>query len=93
MKKNLTVRGTEIAIFYQNEEDYVSLTDISKGFVNSEDDDRNSDFFILNWLRLGSTVEFLGAWEQIHNTGFNPVGYDRIKIYLTSNAFRLSAKN
>lgn len=92
MKKTLTVKGTEIAIFFQNEEDYVSLTDIAKGFVNAEDDDRNSDYFILNWLRLGSTVEFLGAWEQIHNSDFNPVGYDRIKINLTSNTFRLSVK-
>jgi KilA-N domain len=93
MKNNtLHIKGTEITIFYQNNEDYVSLTDISKGFVKSEEDQRNSEYFILNWLRLGNTVEFLGAWEQLHNTGFNPVGYDRIKINLTSNAFRLSAK-
>jgi KilA-N domain len=93
MKNNtLHIKGTEITIFYQNNDDYVSLTDISKGFVKSEEDQRNSEYFILNWLRLGNTVEFLGAWEQLHNTGFNPVGYDRIKINLTSNAFRLSAK-
>ena len=88
----LNIKGTEITIFYQNNEDYVSLTDISKGFVKTEEDQRNSEYFILNWLRLGNTVEFLGAWEQLHNTDFNPVGYDRIKIDLTSNAFRLSAK-
>lgn len=86
MKNTLHVKGTDISIFYQNDEDYVSLTDIAKGFVESEDDNRNSDYFILNWLRLGNTVEFLGAWEQLHNPSFNPVGYDRIKINLTSNA-------
>jgi hypothetical protein len=92
MKNTITVKGTDITIFKQNENEYISLTDISKGFVNSEEDDRNSEYFILNWLRLGNTVEFLGAWEQLHNVSFNPVGYDRIKINLTSNAFRLSAK-
>ena len=91
-KKTISVKGNDISLFAQNEEDYISLTDIAKGFVNSEDDDRNSDYFILNWLRLGSTVEFLGAWEQIHNSSFNPVGYDRIKMSLTSNTFRLSVK-
>jgi KilA-N domain len=92
MKSLINVKGTEIAIFYQNEQDYVSLTDLSKGFVTSEDDQRNSEYFILNWLRLGNTVEFLGAWEELHNSQFNLVGYDRIKINLTSNAFRLSVK-
>ena len=91
-KKTITVRGNDISLFAQNEDDYISLTDIAKGFVNSEEDDRNSDYFILNWLRLGSTVEFLGAWEQIHNLSFNLVGYDRIKSSLTSNTFRLSVK-
>lgn len=92
MKSTLNVNGTNITIFSQNEEDYVSLTDISQGFNDGQDERRNSDYFILNWLRLGNTVEFLGAWEKLHNTGFNPVGYDRIKINLTSNAFRLSVK-
>lgn len=50
MKNTITVKGTEITIFKQNEEEYISLTDISKGFVNSEEDDRNSEYFILNWL-------------------------------------------
>jgi hypothetical protein len=91
MKSTLNVKGTAITIFSQNEADYVSLTDIAKGFVDNEEQ-RNSDYFILNWLRLGNTVEFLGAWELLHNTGFNPVGYDRIRMNLTSNAFRLSVK-
>lgn len=91
-KKTITVKGNNISLVTQNEDDYISLTDIAKGFVSSEEDDRNSDYFILNWLRLGSTVEFLGAWEQIHNLDFNSVGYDRIKTSLTSNTFRLSVK-
>jgi hypothetical protein len=92
MKNTINVNGAEITVFYQNEGDYISLTDIAKGFSNTEEDQRNSEYFILNWLRLGNTVEFLGAWEQLHNTNFNPVGYDRIKSSLTSNTFRLSAK-
>lgn len=91
MKSTLNVKGTAITIFSQNEADYVSLTDIVRGFADDEEQ-RNSDYFILNWLRIGNTVEFLGAWEQLHNTNFNPVGYDRIKLNLTSNTFRLSVK-
>lgn len=92
MKNTINIKGTDVTIFYQDEQDYVSLTDLSKGFVTTEEDQRNSEYFILNWLRLGSTVEFLGAWEELHNAHFNPVGYDRIKINLTSNTFRLSVK-
>ena len=92
MKETITVKDTEITVFKQDENEYISLTDISKGFVDSEEDERNPEYFILNWLRLGNTVEFLGAWEQLHNPSFNSVGYDRIKMSLTSNTFRLSAK-
>lgn len=92
MNNKITVKGTEIAVYYQNDQDFVSLTDLSKGFVTSEEDQRNAEYFILNWLRLGNTVEFLGAWEELHNNNFNPVGYDRIKSSLTSNVFRLSVK-
>jgi KilA-N domain len=92
MQHKLTVRGTDITIFSQSDADFVSLTDMAKGFIQVEDDKKNTDYFILNWLRLGSTVEFLGAWEQLHNPDFNPVGFDRIKLQLTKNTFRLSAK-
>lgn len=92
MKFTINVKGTEISVLKQNDEDFVSITDIVRGYVSSDEDQRNSDYFILNWLRLGSTVEFLGVWEQLHNPNFNPVGFDRIKMSLTSNTFRLSAK-
>jgi hypothetical protein len=32
MKSTLNVKGASITIFSQNEEDYVSLTDIAQGF-------------------------------------------------------------
>lgn len=91
MKKTLEVNGQSITVFYQKQGDFVSLTDIAKGYAASGEQG-DPDYFILNWLRLGSTVEFLGAWEQLHNSDFNPVGFDRIKINLTSNTYRLSAK-
>ncbi|MCY7329621.1 MAG: KilA-N domain-containing protein [Saprospiraceae bacterium] len=39
---------------------------------------------------MGSTIEFLAAWESLHNDHFNPVGSDRIKTLITGNSFRLS---
>ena len=38
MKNTINVNGAEITVFYQNEGDYISLTDISKGFSNTEEE-------------------------------------------------------
>lgn len=34
---------------------------------------------IRNWLRNGSTVEFFGTWEKVHNPDFNLVEFHQIK--------------
>ena len=41
----------------------------------------------------GSTIEFLGAWEQIHNEEhFNVVEFHHIKAQFTENTFLMSVK-
>ena len=68
-----------------SEEDYISLTDIAKH--------RNPDFpadVVKNWLRLRSTIEFLGLWEQLNNPQFNMVDFDQFKNDAGSNAFVMS---
>ena len=53
--------GAEIAVTMIDDKDYISLTDMLKA--------KDRDFFISDWLRNRSTVEFLGIWEQIYKSG------------------------
>lgn len=69
-KQSITVQGTEIKLFIQREEDYISLTDIAKR-VNER-----SEIVIQNWLRNRDTIEFLGIWEQLHNSDFKHIEFD-----------------
>nr|WP_276324226.1 KilA-N domain-containing protein [Actinobacillus ureae] len=64
--------------------DYISLTDIAKYKSNEPND------VIRNWLRTRDTIEFLGLWESIHNSNFNPVEFDGFRKEAGANAFTLS---
>ncbi len=66
--------------------DFICLTDMAKGL---EGDPRD---YIRNWLRNGSTIEFLGVWEKVHNKKFNVVEFHHIKSEFTSNTFLMSTK-
>ena len=41
-------------------------------------------------MRVRSTIEFLGLWEQLHNQNFKLVEFDQFKIESGSNSFVLS---
>ena len=71
MSKKITVKGTEVSIINQNNDDYISLTDMIKA--------KEGQFFIESWLRNRNTVEFLGIWESINNPNFNSHEFDGIK--------------
>ena len=59
------------------------------GFVE-KDESRAADV-IKNWMRNRNTLEFLGAWEQIYNSGFKVVEFDHFKQQAGSHTFVLSA--
>jgi len=81
MKKNkINIKGTEIALFSKNENDFVSLTDIAK-YKNKE----ATGLIISHWLRTRYTVEFMGFWEQMHNPNFNSTEFGNIKNQSGSN--------
>ena len=68
-----------------SEDDYISLTDIARH--------RNPEFpadVVKNWLRLRSTIEFLGLWEQLNNPDFKLVEFDQFRNDAGSNAFVMS---
>ena len=64
--KTINVKGTEIAIIQANETDYISLTDMVKGF--------GDDTMIYSWMRNRNTLEFIGIWEEMNNPDFK--GYE-----------------
>ena len=47
---------------------------------------------IQNWMRNRDTVDFLTAWEQIHNPDFNSQQMVGIKFNISRNAYYHSVK-
>lgn len=86
MKKNNT-QGLQIYTFQQNDEDYISLTDIAR-YKDSE----RTDYVIQNWMRKKDTIEFLGIWEKLNNPNFKPIEFDGFKNQAGSNSFSLTPK-
>jgi hypothetical protein len=82
--KVIIVKETPINIIAVKEQDYISLTDMVKTF--------GDETIIYNWLRNRNTIEFLGIWEQIYNSNFKPIEFDRFKKEAGLNSFALSPK-
>jgi hypothetical protein len=83
-KSTISVLGTPISILSQQEDDYISLTDMMKA--------KDGDFFIADWLRNRNTVEFLGIWERVHNPNFNYGEFAIIKSQAGLNSYKISVK-
>lgn len=82
--KKIKVEGKEITIILDNEQEYISLTDILKA--------KDGDFFISDWLRNRNTVEYLGIWESVYNPNFNYGEFATIKSQAGLNSYKLSVK-
>ena len=85
--KTINVKGIDVVFYQQNDQDFISLTDIAR----YRDADR-SDYILQNWLRNRSTIEFIGLWEQFNNPVFNSIEFDGIKNMAGSNSFALTPK-
>ena len=87
MAKNkiLTVEKLDIVLYSQNDEDYISLTDMAK----YRDADR-TNYIIQNWLRTRSAIEFCGLWEQLNNPTFKGIEFDAFKNEAGANSFSLT---
>ncbi len=84
-KQKISVQGSQITVLKENEQDYISLTDIVR-------DIENGLVLIEKWLRNKNTIEFLGIWEEIYNPGFNSPEFEGIKNQAGLNRFALSVK-
>jgi hypothetical protein len=86
-KESVNVRGTEIAVLTLNRDDYISLTDMAK-YKNAE----ATGLVISHWLSTRYTVEFMGAWEKLHNPDFNVTEFSNIKNESGGNGYVLTSK-
>jgi hypothetical protein len=83
--KKIETQGLQIYTFSQNENDYISLTDMAR--YKNEDEPKD---VVKNWMRNRSTLEFLGTWERINNPKFKGVEFDAFRMASGLNAFVLS---
>ncbi|MDO5637795.1 MAG: KilA-N domain-containing protein [Myroides sp.] len=82
--KKIEVEGKEITIILDNQQEYISLTDMLKA--------KDGDFFISDWLRNRNTIEYLGIWENVYNSNFNYGEFAIIKSQAGLNSYKLSVK-
>jgi hypothetical protein len=62
-ESKIRVKETEITIIVRNEIDYISLTDMTAGFIEGSG-------LIGKWITNKNTLEYMGIWEKINNPHF-----------------------
>jgi len=83
-KSIINVKGKEIAIMQKHNSDFISLTDMVRGF--------GDDTMIYSWMRNRNTLEFLGIWEQMNNSDFKGNEFVTFKTQAGLNSFNLTPK-
>lgn len=83
-KTIITVKERNITVLAHNQDDYISLTDMAKGF--------GDDILIYSWMRNRNTLEFIGIWEQIHNPDFKGGEFETFKTQAGLNSFHLTPR-
>ncbi|MCA0333915.1 MAG: KilA-N domain-containing protein [Bacteroidetes bacterium] len=85
MAKNkiLNVNEATIAVIHQNDTDFISLTDMTKGF-------NEGSGLIGKWITNKNTLEYLGVWEKINNQDFNYPEFGVIGQEAGTNRFMMS---
>ena len=79
----IKVQATEISIIQFNENDFISLTDISSGF-------KEGSGLISKWITNKNTLEYLSIWERIYNVNFNYPEFGVIEKDSGVNRFTMS---
>lgn len=82
--KTIHVKGVEIAIIQSNNTDFISLTDMVRGF--------GDDSMIYSWMRNRNTLEFIGIWEEMNNPDFKGDEFVTFKSKAGLNSFNLTPR-
>ena len=85
--KKISVQGLDIILYQNNNEDFISLTDIAR-----HKDAEHTDDIVKNWMRNRNTIELLGFWETIYNPKFKPVEFDGFRKQAGLNSFVMTPK-
>lgn len=86
MENKITANNIDITVVSKpNQDDYISLTDIAR-YKNPEE----PNVVVANWMRIRSTIEYLGLWEALNNPDFKPTEFEGFKNEAGANAFTLS---
>ena len=84
--KKIIVQGSSIGIILHiGDGVFISLTDMAK-FKPYD-----SGIVIANWLSTKYTIQFMGAWEKLHNPNFNLMEFNKIKSEAGTNGFIVSS--
>ena len=84
--KKITVTNIDISISVRpDNNDYICLTDMAH-FKDRE----RTNYIIQNWMRLRSTIDFLGLWEKLNNPNFKGIEFDAFKMESGTNSFTLT---
>ncbi|MCX7874803.1 MAG: KilA-N domain-containing protein [Melioribacteraceae bacterium] len=83
----IDVKGTEITILKNLNDDFISLTDIAR-----HKDAEHTDTIIQNWMRNRNTIELLGFWESIYNPNFKPLEFEGFRKQAGLNSFVMTPK-
>ena len=87
VKETIHANGMDIGIYTKDfENEFISLTDIAR--YRSDD----PTAVIQNWMRNRDVIEFLGLWEKLHNSDFNPLEFEGFRKRAGANAFTMSPK-
>ena len=85
MKKSskINVKGNSVTVISQNDEDFISLTDMTTGF-------KEGSGLIGKWITNKNTLEYLGIWEKLKNLNFNYPEFGVIEQEAGINRFIMS---
>ena len=84
-KSEITVKDVSIRTMKVNDADYICITDIAR-----QKNEIDPNGVIANWMRSRNTIEYLGLWETLHNTNFNPLEFEGFRKEAGLNVFTLS---
>jgi hypothetical protein len=82
--KTINVQGKEINVLQYQDTDFISLTDMVKGF--------GDDTMIYSWMRNRNTLQFIGIWEEMNNPNFKGNEFVTFKSQAGLNSFNLTPK-
>lgn len=82
-RSSVKVKEVEVSVIAQQNADFISLTDMTKGFSEGSG-------LIGKWITNKNTLEYLGTWEKVNNPDFNYPEFGVIEQEAGVNRFIMS---